>query len=262
MKKIFLLFALVFALAVQADDVLGQYSFVGMLGDRIPVRLKFVVTSDSVAVGEIYYTKVKRPAPILVVGNITAEGTCSLTEYTNKGVVTGTMLFYMEVDKTTGGVRISEGTWTNPKTEESLLMNDFRTNDDAATGIIDVTKYLAVEGIQDIGNKYAYSVWNPGYGEMMGGIVKFRKAGERELHFDISNTPGNIAEGKSEPNRPAVLEGSANDRFNYGNVNECGYGFSARFFKNFVVLKTTTGYDTLGCFGMGVSFDGVYIRIR
>lgn len=43
MKKIFLLFALVFALAVQADDVLGQYSFVGMLGDRIPVRLQFLV---------------------------------------------------------------------------------------------------------------------------------------------------------------------------------------------------------------------------
>ena len=262
MKKIFLLFALVFALAVQADDVLGQYSFVGMLGDRIPVRLQFLVTSDSVAVGEIYYTKVKRPAPILVVGNITAEGTCSLTEYTNKGVVTGTMLFYMEVDKTTGGVRISEGTWTNPKTEESLPMNDFRTNDDPVTGTVDLTKYLVVEGIQDIGNKYAYSVWNPGYGGMMGGIVKFSKAGERELHFDISNTPGNIAEGKSEPNRPAVLEGSANDRFSYINVNECGYGFSAHFFKNFVVLKTTTGYDTLGCFGMNTSFDGIYIRIR
>jgi hypothetical protein len=29
-----------------------------------------------------------------------------------------------------------------------------------------------------------------------------------------------------------------------------------------VVLKTTTPYSTLGCFGMGVAFDGVYIKVQ
>ena len=28
------------------------------------------------------------------------------------------------------------------------------------------------------------------------------------------------------------------------------------------LLKTTTKYDTLGCFGMGVAFDGVYIKVK
>ena len=45
-------------------------------------------------------------------------------------------------------------------------------------------------------------------------------------------------------------------------MNDCGYGFSAHFFKKFVVLKTTTKYDTLGCFGMGVAFDGVYMKVK
>ncbi len=26
--------------------------------------------------------------------------------------------------------------------------------------------------------------------------------------------------------------------------------------------KSTTKYDTLGCFGMGVAFDGVYIKVK
>ena len=29
-----------------------------------------------------------------------------------------------------------------------------------------------------------------------------------------------------------------------------------------VCLKSTTKYETFGCFGMGVAFDGVYIKIK
>ena len=48
--------------------------------------------------------------------------------------------------------------------------------------------------------------------------------------------------------------------FYYENLNDCGYGFGAYFFKRFVVLKTLTPAD--GCFGMGVAFDGVYMKIK
>ena len=53
MKKVFLFFSLLFAMAAQAD-VLGEYSFEGTLGDKIPVRLKFAVNGDEIAVGEIF----------------------------------------------------------------------------------------------------------------------------------------------------------------------------------------------------------------
>jgi hypothetical protein len=71
-----------------------------------------------------------------------------------------------------------------------------------------------------------------------------------------------MAQGSSDSDRPAVLGDHTYDWFVYENVNECGYGFSAHFFKKFVVLKTTTGPDTLGCFGSGVAFDGVYIKVK
>ena len=261
MKKVLLFFFLVFAIAAQAD-VLGEYSFEGTLGDKIPVRLKFAVNGEEIAVGEIYYPKAKNPAPILVVGSPTNdEGWYFLKEYQSDGTITGTMLFHI-VEEESENPYIAEGTWTNPRTEKSLPMKNFSTNDDALTGRIDVTDYLDYEDPQNIGREYAYSIWNPRYGSMMGGNVKFRGAGKYKLHFEVSNAPGNIAEGKSAPDRPAVLGESTHDYFYYENVNECGYGFSAHFFKKFVVLKSTTKYETFGCFGMGVAFDGVYIKVK
>ena len=162
------------------------------------------------------------------------------------------MLFHI-VEEENENPYIAEGTWTNPRTEKSLPMKNFSTNDDALTGRINVTDYLDYEDPQNIGREYVYSIWNPRYGSMMGGNVKFRGAGKYKLHFEVSNVPGNIAEGKSAPDRPAVLGESTHNYFYYENVNECGYGFSAHFFKKFVVLKSTTKYETFGCFGMGVA---------
>ena len=93
MKKVLLFFSLMLAIAAQAD-VLGEYSFEGTLGDKIPVRLKFAVNGEEIAVGEIYYPKAKNPAPILVVGSPTNdEGWYYLKEYQSDGTITGTMLF-------------------------------------------------------------------------------------------------------------------------------------------------------------------------
>ena len=72
-KMALLFFSLMLTLTAQAD-VLGEYSFEGTLGDKIPVRLKFAVNGEEIAVGEIYYPKAKDPAPILVVGAPTRDG--------------------------------------------------------------------------------------------------------------------------------------------------------------------------------------------
>ncbi|MBR3092597.1 MAG: hypothetical protein IKG99_06180 [Bacteroidaceae bacterium] len=259
MKKVlFSIVLFVFAIAAAQADVLGEYSFEGTLGDNIPVVLKFVVNGDEIAVGEIYYPKAKNPAPILVVGKPTVNGWYYLEEYQSDGTITGIMSFRIEGEDTAEDAYISEGTWTNPKTEKQFPMKNFVT----VGRIDDVTKYLDYEDPQNIGREYAYSRWNPNYGAMLGGNVKFRGAGKYKLHFEVSNVPGNIAEGRSEPDRPAVLGETTHDYFYYENVNECGYGFSAHFFKKFVVLKTTTGRETLDCFGMGAAFDGVYIKVK
>lgn len=243
-------------------DVLGEYSFVGTLGDKIPVRLKFAVNGDEIAVGEIYYPKAKNPAPILVVGKMMNDGWYSLEEYQDDGTITGSMVFRIAGEDNADGAYISEGSWTNPQTEKSLPMKNFTTNEDSETGPVDVTQYLDYEDPQKIGREYAFKVWNRGYNDYMGGHASFRGAGKWKLHFEVTNGRHNIAEGKSEPGRPAVLGESTHNFFEYENVNECGYGFKACFFKRFVVLTTITGYETLGCFGAHSAFDGVYIKVK
>ena len=59
-----------------------------------------------------------------------------------------------------------------------------------------------------------------------------------------------------------VLGETTHDYFIYNDANDCGYGFSAHFFKKFVVIKSITGFDTFGCFGHGVTFQGVYIKVK
>lgn len=239
-------------------DIDGEYSFEGTLGDKIPVELKFAVNGDGIAVGEIYYPKAKHPAPILVVGMPTDNGWYCLKEYQDDGTITGTMTFRIDGEDTADGAYIAEGTWTNPKTGKSFPMKHFESNG----GFVDIPKYFDYEDPQNIGREYVYYIWNPAYESMMGGTVKFRGAGKHKLHFDVSNAPGNIAEGESAPDRPAVLGDYTYDWFIYNNVNECGYSFGAYFFKKFVVLQTLSGPETLGCFGAGVAFDGVYIKVK
>ena len=112
-KRLLTPFICLFMATVVQADVLGEYSFEGTLGDKIPIRLKFCINGDEIAVGD--------------------------------------------------------------------------------------------------GREYAYQFYNPRYGEMMGGTVKFQGAGKYKLHWEISNSPGNIAEGKSEPDRPAVLGEATHD---------------------------------------------------
>ena len=258
MKKLLsLITALILAVTAHAD-VLGEYSFEGTLGGKIPVKLKFAINGEEIAVGEIYYPKAKNPAPILVVGGmVEASDFYYLAEYQSDGTITGRMTFKIEEDGG-GYYRITQGTWTNPRTDKSLEMKNFMSNKEE----VPVTKYFDYEDPQNIGREYSYSIYNPNYGSMMGGYVKFRGAGKHKLHFEVCNTPGNIAEGKSDPDRPAVLGESTYDYFYYDDVNECGYSFSAYFFKKFVVLKTTSDQESLRCFGMGVAFDGVYIKTK
>jgi hypothetical protein len=93
----------------------------------------------------------------------------------------------------------------------------------------------------------------------MGGHITFRAAGKNKVHFECGNVVRNIAEGRSDENRPAVLEGNT---FEYRDVNGCGYGFRATFYPKFVVLKSITDGETLECFGAWSSFDGIYIKIK
>jgi hypothetical protein len=43
-------------------------------------------------------------------------------------------------------------------------------------------------------------------------------------------------------------------------MEECGYSFSAHFFKNFVVIITTSEPETITCTGENCNVEGVYMK--
>ena len=247
-RLILLVVGLVFGLVAEAQNNLKRYAYEGTLGGKVAIRLAFEVNADGIAAGSIYYPKAKNPAPILVVGRKDAGGTVFLREFQANGYVTGNMSFEIENGRIVG-------TWTNPKTGKGLEFTGMRS-------IAFPQGYggkLVPESPDHIGKEYGYSFYNMNYQADMGGSVSFTAAGKNRVNFHVSNCPQNIAEGESEKGRPAVLSGN---HFKYLNVNECGYGFEAFFFPQFVVLESVTEYETFHCFGMNASFEGVYIKVK
>lgn len=240
---------LLVAMGSSAQTIIQRVAFQATLNGKIPVRVAFEVDADNNAAGEIYYPKAKTPAPILIVGYKTPADAFFMQEYDSKGVVTGMFCITVKAGKVTG-------TWTNPRTEKEMPFTNVRNiSFPKACG-----GKLAPADPAHIGREYRYSFYHTGMREMMDGTATFRGAGKNRIHFDISNVPANIAEGRSEQGRPAVLHGN---QFVYDHVNECGYAFKATFFKRFVVLTTVSDYgETMGCFGANAAFDGVYIMVK
>lgn len=232
-----------------------EYHFEGTLGKSIPISLTITVNENDIVVGEIVYTKQKSPKPILLVGEIDDDGKYYVREYL-KNTITGYMCFIIEDKDTTDGPYITQGIWVDPKTCKNYAMkNMVSTPYDEG-----YDKFYQYAEPQDIVGDYYYMEWHNTMEDYVGGAAIFTKAGKNKVHFDIVVTTlgMTMATGKSSPNRPAVLLPDSYNHFVYKNVEDCGYSFEAFFYKDFVVLRTTS--YTEQCFGFGASFDGVFIR--
>ena len=254
MKRILLCTIMVCFMAVQLNaQSLQYYRFDTKLDGRIPVSIVFEKDRNNILGGYIYYPNAKNPAPILIAGTTaTYDGAVNyfLREYQDDGTITGFIYLKMKNRTTTGS-------WTNPKTRQELPMKNLTSSREKPkwfTGSV-----LTPEDPGNIGKEYSFQEWHLGYESMMGGNITFRAAGKNKVHFECTNVRHNIAEGKSDQGRPAVLKGN---KFEYRHVNECGYGFKATFYQRFVMLETITGNESLECFGAGAAFDGVYIKVK
>ena len=250
MKKLMMAsFLLMLALVnVNAQRIVERYAFQGTLDGKTAVRLAWEVNADGVAAGHIYYPNAKNPAPIMIIGSKRSDHYFILNEYQNDGEITG----YLALKINNGKL---SGEWNNPRTEKELHFTNMRSMafPKGYGGL------LVPENPGNLGHYYCYQEYHTGMKELMGGNVKLIAAGKNRVHFEVSNVFGNIAEGKSEKGRPAVLKGN---KFTYNHVNECDYGFKATFFTKFTVLESTTGYETRSCFGANIAFDAVYIKVK
>lgn len=253
MKKLLtiMLVACCSILSAQAQTV---YRYDAKLDGRIPVIIALQQNNGDIVAGYIYYPNAKNPAPIMVIGNVMQypfdEADYHLNEYQSDGTITGTILIQREEG-------MLKGTWTNPQTQKEMTLTDLTVSQQQPEWFLE--SLLTPEDPGDIGHEYVFNQWSPKYSENMGGNICFRAAGKNKVHFECTNAYNNIAEGKSEAGRPAVLDGN---EFEYRDVNECGYAFRATFFTRFVVLQTISGEASTRCFGMNASFDGVYIKVK
>lgn len=239
------------ALVAQAQTV---YRYDAKLDGRIPVTIALQEDNWTHVAGYIYYPKAKNPAPIMVIGSVMNypdnEADYYLNEYQSDGTITGTISIQREEG-------MLKGTWTNPKTQKEMTLTDLTVSRQQPEWFTE--SLLTPEDPCNIGHEYAFEKWSPNYKGNMGGTISFRAAGKNKVHFECMNAYNNIAEGKSEEGRPAVLDGN---EFEYRDVNECGYAFRATFFPCFVVLQTISGGESTRCFGKNASFDGVYIKVK
>lgn len=245
---------------VNFDGLLNYpcHRFDAMLDGRIPVNIVFQRTDDDVVAGYIYYPKAKNPAPIMIAGSVTPyEGTdyYHMYEYQSDGIISGEIAIEYKMEDE--WKEVMSGTWKNPKTQKELQMSNLTYSCEMPKWF--TQSLLTPEDPGNIGKEYSFQQWDQNYQSMMGGHITFRAAGKNKVHFDCGNVRHNIAEGSSEAGRPAELKGN---RFEYRDVNECGYGFSATFYPRFVVLNTITDNESLECFGMGAAFDGIYIKVK
>lgn len=226
------------------------------LDGRIPINIVWQQLDDLLA-GYIYYPKAKHPAPILIAGGVTTydgKDYYYLKEYQDDGTITGIITL---TTNSGNASKVLEATWTNPKTDKEMSMSSIAYSHKTPTWF--AQSPLIAEDPGNIGREYSFQKWDIMYGSMMGGHISFKAAGKNKVHFECCNARHNIAEGQSEQGRPAVLKGNT---FEYRDVNECGYAFRATFFQRFVHLKTISDNESLGCFGSGAAFDGVYIKVK
>jgi len=259
MKKLFILLAISVLGTPLFADVLGEYYFEGTLGDKIPITLTFAVNGDEIAVGEITYTKNKNAKPILIVGMLNDGGLYTLAEYMPDGNITGWLSFRIN-DSFADGPVLYDGTWTNPKNYKSYDINVTSIPDSYNA---DYSRFYDYAKPEDVAGEYSYREWNAANGQERMGYAKFTTAGEHKVNFDISVVTPNIAEGHNAPDRPAELGKYTYNFFYYENLNDCGYSFSAYFYKRFVVIITNSPQpESNNCFGMGATLEGVYIKTK
>ena len=245
---------------VNFDDLLNYplQRYDAKLDGRIPVIIAFQKNEAGTAAGYIYYPKTKNPVPILIVGSAiqyNGKDIYNFSEFQPDGKVSG----FISLEHSGDGRWDDkvEGTWTNPKTEKQMKLTDVWFKRESTKWF--THSLLTPEDPGNIGREYSFQQWRQGYDDYMGGHITFRAAGKNKVHFECANVVRNIAEGKSEEGRPAVLNGNV---FEYRDVNECGYGFKATFYPKFVVLRSITEGETLNCFGAFSAFDGIYIKVK
>jgi hypothetical protein len=241
----------------QAQDEIETYRWNGTItGTNISHQVKIAVAKeDSVAIGEIYGLTTSG-APLRVIGTWNDEvGTCQLDCFTPTGKIfavirgelgKGKLNGYYYEGKNSAKIALAR-VGIKPKYDmyrkSGAYCSPFNNN---------VIYYF--HNFNPIYGVYAYS-YSDGSGSGTA-TIKYGGAPAYVLcKINVTLGPPSYNTGKEDC--PGKLEG---DYFMCYNAS-CDYSFKVSLYNDFIIVTSDSG-SAAGCYGMNVSLEGIYYKVR
>lgn len=217
-------------------DASPIYAWQGNLDGRIPV-LMWYRQVDSVILGSVFYTNIKDPQPIKIIGTITDEEFL-INEFLPDGQISGYWHFTTSPDA-------AEGTWSSPTDDKQFNISMMHIDTPVSIDKIGIIKSVA--------GTYTYSVGEEGptghlsveHIESNKYIVNFEKVTGPPAHNIPSLTDTVRLQGHT------ILYSSTE----YGDCS-----FKIHFYNGFAIVTYLNGKASCG-FGHNAFIDGIYMKL-
>ncbi|XZF14591.1 hypothetical protein ACTHGU_00490 [Chitinophagaceae bacterium MMS25-I14] len=217
----------------------GSTVWEGKINNRIPVLVRIRYEADSSISGEVIYTAVKHPEPILLLssGHTSEPGKIYLQEFSKKGDITG---MWSGTIKN----RHFTGKWYGKKD----LPFDLVQKDTAWTG-----KDLKAKEIED----GSYSFQYPDEGAM--GEFTIHRINDRQAEFEISVNRGAPSYNMGDIYKDTISVDGNKAVYTQSDTTYGHCAFTLSFYNGYALINYNE--DAYECgFGMGVTVDGIYIK--
>jgi hypothetical protein len=240
LKKI--TFTICFAAGIchaQQKNTDANYSFSGLIDQKIPVELTVSVSKD-VVLGNIRYVKTKEKKPIKIIGTLDSGNHYHLEEFEYDGNISGIIDAVLKNGKL-------EGTWSSTKSDTVYPMAlDVQTKVNPKPEIFSPSDHF--EGT------YTYQYGEDGYQ----GSITIKKIKGQMYSYDIGSVtraPGrNIADASGE----VMIK---NNQFTIEINKSCS--FLATFYNGLLSITPVPSDQSRDCeFGLNATLEGTFLKVK
>ncbi len=214
----------------------GIYKFSGMMNNKIPVFVWFVVKEDALK-GEVTYLKTQKRTPIAIIGRVIKDS-LDITEISKTGNITG--FYHGKFDE-----RLFSGTWNAPGSDKELKFDLAKKDTIVANSNITLNPV-------NVTGEYVYQFTKFGAG---GGIdIQQTKPGYYTFRINcVTSSPANtIADTQ------AVNVHMVNNTITY-KLPDGDCKFTIKAYSGFIIIDYVKPHVDCG-FGMGAGIDGIFLK--
>ncbi|MGU3375734.1 hypothetical protein [Chryseobacterium sp. M5A1_1a] len=219
----------------------GNYSFSGLIDQKIPVELTFSV-SKNVVLGQIIYVKTKEKKPIKIIGALNSGNYYLLKEFGNDGNISGTIDAVLKNGKL-------EGDWSSTKSDKVYSLALY-----IQPKVQPKPEILLPTPSYNFAGTYTYQYGEKGYQ----GSISIKKIKDHTYSYEIGSVtsdPGrNIADASGE----VMIK---NNQFTIEINQSCA--FLVEFYHGFLTITSTNSGQMTDCeFGLNATLEGTYLKVK